>query len=197
MTSKKLVFGKGVCSQGQYAASHDGKLTKTYQTWCNMLSRCYNLNANNINYLGCYVVDEWLEFQVFAEWLHKQEHHDNPDYQLDKDLLVKGNKAYSPETCVLLPYALNSLLTDSAGSRGDYPIGVHYSKSKNRYVAQISVNGKRKHIGYYSDAASASRAYVEAKEKQVKAKALEYMHKIDIKAFTALMDWCSPKHQSH
>lgn len=191
MTSKKLVFGKGVCSQGRYAASHDGKLTKTYQTWCNMLSRCYNLNANNINYLDCYVTDEWLEFQVFADWFHKQEHYNNPDYQLDKDLLIKGSRVYSPDTCILLPYSLNSLLTDSAGSRGDCPIGVHYSKSKNRYVAQISIDGKRKHIGYYHDTASASQAYIEAKEKYVKSKALEYRHKIDTKAFIALMNWRS------
>ena len=52
----------------------------------------------------------------------------NP-FQLDKDLLVKGNKVYNESTCVFLPKEINSVLTKSTASRGDYLIGVCWSKN--------------------------------------------------------------------
>ena len=93
-----------------------------YRAWTAMLKRCYNptYQANNPTYIGCTVCDEWLTFSNFKKWMMRQ---DFQGKQLDKDLLVKGNKLYSPETCVFVDGMINTFTIDSGAIRGDYPIG--------------------------------------------------------------------------
>ena len=44
--------------------------------------------------------------------------------------------------------------------------GITFNKHANKYKAQININGKNKHLGYYETAEEASKAY-EAKAKQI------------------------------
>ena len=50
---------------------------------------------------------------------------------LDKDILCKGNKIYSRDTCVFVPQRINSLFTKCDNARGDNPIGVEDLPSGN------------------------------------------------------------------
>lgn len=71
--------------------------------WHCMLKRCYSKNYPT--YADVFVCDEWLTFSNFSKWLVS-----NPNWQeleLDKDLLVSGNRVYSPNTCVLVPHYIN------------------------------------------------------------------------------------------
>ena len=164
---KRLVQGVGI-NDANYVVrpTINGKtiLCFFYQTWGNMLKRCYSSKFQNEckTYIGCTVDKRWHKFTEFRNWMELQNWHDN---DLDKDILFPGNKIYSPETCIFIPHSLNSLLTDSAASRGKYPQGVTWNKQAKKYVAQININGKAVHIGYFKNIEDAEKAY-----KNVKAK---------------------------
>ena len=71
-----------------------------------------------MSYKGVEVCEEWYNFQNFAEWCETQKFLNAKDvkgksYQLDKDILVKGNKIYSPDTCCFVPPEINSLFINA------------------------------------------------------------------------------------
>jgi len=103
-----LVFGVGV-NDYIHSISDDGKVIKSYKCWSHMLERCYSAKKQlkYPTYIGCTVCDKWLIFSNFKEWYdtnYKEE------FELDKDILVEGNKVYSPDTCCFVPKNINSLI---------------------------------------------------------------------------------------
>ena len=74
---------------------------------------------------------------------------------LDKDILFKGNKVYSPETCCFVPHAVNTLFLNGKKNRGDFPLGVHFDKSKGKYRAEMSFMGRQIKLGTFDTAESA------------------------------------------
>lgn len=133
-----------------------------YQAWSGMLTRSYYTSPNEGNkpqnsYLGCGVVDEWHNFQNFAEWFYRQPRHDDPTYELDKDLKLEGNKTYGPETCVLIPRELNSFL--SYNKSGRFAPGVGQKNNSKNYYASISFRGKRKFLYGFKTIEEASTVY--------------------------------------
>lgn len=97
-----------------------------------------------------------------------QDHEGN---HLDKDILVEGNKVYSPETCVFISAKLNTFLSDGLAKRGKYPVGVCWSSGKSKFQAQCNnpFTGKRGAIGYFNDPAAAAEAYLEKKREYAAA----------------------------
>lgn len=110
------VFGVGYLGVGEYKAKVNYKNTEKYNRWHNMMSRCYSNKwvEKYPNYKGCTVDTEWHNFQNFAQWCEDnfKEYMDDT-WDLDKDILVKGNKHYSAETCCFVPEKLNSKLKNS------------------------------------------------------------------------------------
>lgn len=102
------------------------------------------------------VCSEWLLFSNFRDWWV-----DNSvrGWQLDKDILQKGNLVYSPESCVYVPNYINSLLTDSAAARGECRLGIYFDKHANKFKSQVSLNGKRKHLGLFHTPEQAHKAW--------------------------------------
>jgi len=97
------VHGFGYPGVGCYSISNS---PQAYEAWRGMISRCYckkRLDKYK-TYIGCSVCDEWRSFQVFAKWFS-----DNytEGLHLDKDIRVKGNKVYSPDTCKFVTRAEN------------------------------------------------------------------------------------------
>ncbi|AMR57359.1 putative restriction endonuclease [Pseudomonas phage vB_PsyM_KIL3b] len=109
-----------------------------YNRWYAMIKRCYSEKElkKHPEYRDKYVCSEWLLFSNFKAWMETQ---DWKGKHLDKDLLVQGNKVYSPETCVFVPAWLNSLLTDSEAKRGDLPLGVSRKSLDSKMVNPHSV----------------------------------------------------------
>lgn len=157
--------------------------TWEYNKWMHMLERCYDnkLKERNPTYKDVTCCERWLCFSYFLEDLEKlkQEYNWNEDEKLnlDKDILNKNNKIYSLENCVLIPNYVNSLFIKCDASRGKYPIGVSYNKRDKKYQANCSINGKTKGLGYYNTAEDAFNAYKQAKEKEIKRVANEYVEK--------------------
>jgi len=95
------VFDIGYTGDGDYPPSVNGLDSKSYKVWHCMLQRCYDesILERYPTYRGCTVAEEWHNFQNFAEWF---EENYVEGYQLDKDIKVKGNKIYSPNTCMFV-----------------------------------------------------------------------------------------------
>lgn len=132
----------------------------SYVCFKNMYKRCYHKSEHEYHplYLGCEVSDEWINYSVFHEWFKDRY---KPGYQLDKDILIPGNKIYSPETCVMIPQSLNKFITDRVSARGEWPLGVYLHRPTGKFRAQCSnpFNNKREHIGLFIDAHEAHLAW--------------------------------------
>ena len=157
-----------------------------------MLRRCYSDNSKKKRptYEGCEVSDNFLHYEYFYEWCHKQVGFDNEGWQLDKDLLMKGNKVYSESTCVFIPTEINLVLVKCTASRGKHLIGVHWSNTNKAFVAQVSKNkGKQEYLGYFKTEIEAFKAYKKAKETFIKELANKWKGKIDDRAYNALINY--------
>lgn len=130
-----------------------------YSVWKAMLARCYSSNTKERRptYAGVICCNEWLLFTTFARWF-KQNYIDG--YHLDKDLLIKDNKIYSPRTCTFIPPDINNFLTTSASTRGTLPLGV--SMDGNSFRASI----KSKYICNAADSLTAHKEWQKAKLEQ-------------------------------
>lgn len=164
---------------------------KTYQVWCSMLQRCYNPNTEYArrNYKDCEVSDYFKIFPQFLEWWKMKSDGISVDLQLDKDILVKGNRLYSETTCTLVPRDVNMLLIKRNKARGKYPIGVTYCKRSKKYKAQFSKFNVITNLGSHDSVESAFLAYKIAKEEYVKEVANKYKDVIEEKVYEILMKY--------
>ena len=189
--SSPSVFGIGV-SGTKYQPTINGVTTKEYVLWTNMLERCYSdsFKKRRPTYEGCKVSDNFLYYEYFYEWCHKQVGFGNEGWQLDKDLLVKGNKVYSENTCVFLPREINQLLVKRENMRGRYLIGVHWCNTNKAFRAMVSKNkGKQEFLGIFNTEIEAFNAYKQAKESFVKEQAAKWKSQIDERAYLALINY--------
>ena len=163
------VYGVGIIGT-KYPTSINGERTKEYVAWHNILIRCYDdkLKEKRYTYKDVVCCDEWLLYENFYEWLHGQENFDKwlngGKWCIDKDILVKGNKVYSPETCCLVSSEINLLFTKHDNSRGKLPIGVGRSGNKYRADCSNPFTKKKEYIGSYLTIEEAFQAYKIYKE---------------------------------
>ena len=175
------VYGVGYLGEGKYKAFENGKKTDEYIIWHGMLKRCYDLKLHKkeSTYKGCTVEEYLLNFQHMGEWINRN-YYEIPGEKmcLDKDILYKGNKIYSRETCVFVPQRINLLFTKRDNARGNSPIGTTPNSSGN-YVAQCcDGNGKKIPLGTYSTKEEAFQVYKQYKEKVIKETIDSYKGKI-------------------
>lgn len=188
------VMGIGVV--GDSITKVNGKHTKEYALWRGVLERCYNpkKHLKLPTYIGCSVSDNFKYFPCFEKWCSKQVGFDLTDenskpFHLDKDLLIKGNKVYSEDTCVFVPQEINNLLTKPTIAVNGYPVGVHYCKAKNTYIAQISRGTVGKGLGSFDTPEEAFHVYKQAKEDHIKDVANKWKDQIDPRVYNALMNY--------
>lgn len=164
--------------------------TKEYKLWANMLNRSYNekLHQRKPTYLNCETSSEFLVLSDFCDWCQNQIGFNQPNFELDKDLLAKGNREYHPDKCVFIPKEINSFLRTSSKSRGDLPIGVCKVKSGG-FRAQLKNGAGNKYLGTFSTPELAFQAYKVAKEQAIKNMANKWKDQIDPRAYDALMNY--------
>ena len=120
---EKRTYKVGYLGAGKYKTRENNKKTKVYILWSDLLRRCYCVENKNITYKDCSVCDEWHNFQNFAQWYEDNYYEiEGQCMALDKDILYKGNKIYSPNTCVFVPRKINNLFTKRQNQRGDSKI---------------------------------------------------------------------------
>jgi hypothetical protein len=157
---KKLLFGECVNDSDDLVFSSVSKLKcEYYKRWYHMLIRCYSKKYQEKmpTYIGCTVCEEWKAFSNFKEWMKRQ---DWQGKHLDKDIIVKGNKIYSPETCAFVEPATNTFTTDGSAARGGQPIGVSLHKRCKSYDAHCRDPFLKKlvHLGCFSNPIAAHEA---------------------------------------
>lgn len=189
-------YGVGYMGEGKYKG--DSKHKIIYNHWLHMLRRCYceEFYTKHTTYIDCYVCDEWLNFQNFAKW-HEDNYYvvGNERMSLDKDILVKGNKLYSPSTCIFVPQRINSKFVKCDKQRGNLPIGVSFNKSKNKYCSCCKVyneetnKSKTKHLGDYDTIDDAFLVYKNFKENSIKELAEKYKDVIPKELYEAMMSY--------
>lgn len=174
---EKLVFGVGV-NDADYQLHECITITDEmgkkkpklvwicpfYQKWKSMLRRCYSEEfwKKNPTYEGCSVCEEWLTFSSFKRWMETQ---DWEGKQIDKDVLVSGNKIYGPEACVFVNHNVNVFLTESNTTRGQWAIGVNWDKRLSKFRAQCSDGGgKSKYLGLFQTELEAHLAWLKCKQ---------------------------------
>ena len=152
------VYGVGIIGS-KYPYSENGENNKEYVTWKDMLRRSYNKKGTLPSYKDVICCEEWLYYENFYEWLHSQENFDKWKNlnmsSIDKDILVKGNKIYSPSTCCLVPHCVNNLFDMPNNNKLFH--GVYYNKknTNKKYFARCrNVNISSNHIylgSFYND----------------------------------------------
>ena len=135
-----------------------------YSAWKGMINRCYSekCQKRQPTYIGCSVSESWYSASRFKEWMEKQ---DWEGMQLDKDILVEGNKIYSPDACVFVSQEVNKFLTDKSRCRGDLPIGVSFNKENGKFRSNCSnpFTKKQEHLGYFTCPQEAHQAWRDRK----------------------------------
>ena len=184
------VHGIGITGDSQVRV--DGKHTKEYRLWNNMLKRCYSVGCQKVRptYIDCSVSENFRYLQYFKEWCNNQIGFNSVDekgkpFALDKDILVKGNRVYNEDVCVFVPQEVNLLFTKRDKSRGEYPIGVSFHKSRGMLTATLN----NKYLGYFNTAEQAFQVYKTAKEAYIIEVANKWKDKIDPKVYEALMNY--------
>lgn len=173
-------FNRGYIGEGSYNSK---KHRNSYNIWRKMFDRCYSSRIHKItsSYKDCEVVEEWYNFQNFAKWF---EENYIEGYHLDKDILVKGNKIYSPKTCCFVPNEINALIKTSKPNKDLLPKAIR--KHGNKYQSRVSIKGVKKNLGLFSTPEEAFQKYKEAKENYIKQIANEWKDKIPKKVYEAL-----------
>ena len=194
--SIKDPYSPSVCGVGilgtKYPISEGGVLTKDYELWGSMLVRCYSdtYQKKQPTYKDCEVSENFKYYEYFYEWCQNQIGFGECGFQLDKDLLIKGNKVYSEDSCVFIPREINQVLIKREALRGEHLIGVSWHKRNKAFKATVNKGkGKREHLGLFKTEIEAFNAYKRAKEAFVKEQANKWKDKIDERAYNALMNY--------
>ena len=165
------IISVGYIGEGKYKISENGKITDKYRIYYDMLRRCYDskYQERKPTYKGCGIEGYLLNFQNAAKWIDENYYEIPGEIMcLDKDILCKGNKLYSRETCIFVPERINLLFTKNNKARGKNPIGVDQLPSGNYRVFCKDGNGKSVYLGTYSTKEEAFRIYKQYKEKVIK-----------------------------
>lgn len=194
---EKRVYGVGYLGEGKYKVWENGKQTRVYRTWHGVLQRCYDkkFQEKYSTYIKCAVNEKWLNFQEFGKWF------DNNYYEiegevmhLDKDILCKGNKIYSPENCIFVPQTINTLFTKCDNTRGDSVIGVTLTKNGKYQVQCRLINpqtgkSKQEYLGLYDTQEKGFEVYKYYKEKNIKQVADCYKEQIPEKLYNGMYNY--------
>lgn len=180
---KKLVYGVGVNDLNLESSNI------VYKYWIHILERCYDdgFQKKQPTYIGCTVCDEWKYLSNFKKWFDGKFF--DRYWAIDKDIIVKGNKLYSPNTCSVVPQEINALFPSNRKRRGDLPIGVRRSKNKERYVVTLRLDGKVEYLGTFDEPNDAFNIYKDAKEQYIKKVADKWKEQLEPRVYEALYNY--------
>lgn len=165
--------------------------TKEYKLWQGMLMRCYDhkYRSNNKSYEGCTVSEEFKNFSNFYSWVNLQKGFNKKGWQIDKDLLSNGNKIYSEETCIFLPSVINCAITKGERKLSKTCVGVSFNNRTGKYEVRLSRFGKLERFGNFYTENDAFFEYKKQKQQYLKCLAEKFKQDLDVRAYTALMNY--------
>jgi hypothetical protein len=194
---KPHVFNVGI-TENENTRDEKGNKLKSYKAWNSMLERSYSEKFKNKQpvYKDVTCCDEWKYYKNFKKWFDNNYYEiEGQRMHLDKDILHKGNKIYSPDSCLIVPAIINTLFINCRSNRGEYPIGVYLDKRYNKYKSQCNVfdmntnKTKRISLGRYNTSLEAFNNYKDFKESYIKEVADYYKNKIPNKLYDAMINY--------
>ena len=180
----------GVGIVGLETTSVNGVSLPSYECWRDMLRRCYDEKRlkTHPTYIGCEVCEEWKYYPNFKKWYEDNFYKvEGQRTHLDKDILFKGNKLYSPETCVFVPERINTLFVKKDANRGNLPIGVVFHKRDKVY--EVKVSSSKSYCGRFYTQEEAFNTYKQEKENYIKEVAEQYKNIIPHKLYEAMYEY--------
>ena len=175
-------YHRGLCGVGYSGMKMNTEMrhSVSYYKWKNMVQRCYDKKVHKKykpEYKDKSVCEEWLNYSNFRIWF--DEHYvpcKNNQIDLDKDLLVQGNKVYSPETCVFLLHYQNTMFERSAKDK-------IYEKEDGTFVIG---GGKKK---TYATLKEAEDIVCERNQNRIESVAEKCKGSIPMCAYEAMLNW--------
>ena len=175
-----------------------------FSAYRRMYYRCYRENNHQSH--------PWnTNSTICAEQLNDSNHDDNGFYNfciqyidhyyeiegegsmhLDKDILVKNNRVYSPSTCCIVPPKINDMFGGSSKKADNgLPKGVSYSEKTGKYKPQISnIDGKQlTNIGWYETPEEAQKVYADHRRCLIIATADKYKDLIPDYVYKAIINY--------
>ena len=183
----KNLYGFGYCGIGIHKTSINSKPTKKYSMWKSMLDRCYDdkVQKNRPTYIGCNVSESWNCYQVFGDWY---EENYNPEYMqgwhLDKDILVKGKRVYSPETCCFVPNEINILFKTKFEQSKNFKSGIRLTPT-----LKYNLRCNTQHIGNFNTYEEAKLKCVIFRKQHIKKIADKWKHLITSIVYNAMINF--------
>lgn len=187
----RSVCGIGFLGVGVHKASIKNKHTLSSYSWRHMLQRCYDEKRQDKNptYKGVKVCEEWHNFQNFAAWYEKNY---KPEimqgWHLDKDIICKDCRIYSPENCCFVPREINSLFTKKNSKQTGLPIGVFKNRSGG-FKSVMTIGGKSVHLGTTYNIEESFKLYKKQREKRIKEVAEKWKDLIDSRVYEAMINY--------
>lgn len=113
-----------------------------YNIWRNVILRAKI--HTNIYYENWYfdvnMIDSWFYFPNFLDWFLEQPNYiedilnilsiERTRFELDKDILKKGNRLYSDLTCCLVPESINKSFTYAKKDNMNLPVGLCFTSDR-------------------------------------------------------------------
>ena len=171
---RKLVYGIGINDVMISGFS----TSKIGRRWYNIIKRTDRRNPNiygfETTYKDCTLDPRWFKLSAFKEWSEQWDDYENKE--IDKDILIPGNKIYGPETCLMVSKSVNLFFRPNIKrnlARGVHHVSKFKEGGKNPYSASIvrwSEKLKKKsriHLGHYPTIEEASAAYESARKEEI------------------------------
>lgn len=138
------------------------------------MRRCYSEKDRHIypTYKGVEILEEWKCFENFAQWF---EENYTEGFALDKDLICKDCKIYSPETCSFVPQEINNLLVEG-GKKRELPRGIR--KINKRYQVRLGTCEGTKYLGCFDTIEEANCAYITGRNNYIDQQAEKWKSKL-------------------
>lgn len=188
VAKKEIVRGEvkddlmpSVCGIGFMGCGDYNSKSPAYKVWQSMIKRCYSSKDKEQPYAGVVVCKDWHDFQHFAEWYNSYPYDREPGWELDKDLILKGNKEYGPSVCSFLPTEVNSCVIKLGG--------VYFHNKSGKYIAQCRTSKASRYIGLYLTEYAAMEAYNEEKHLRLTELCEKYQGKIHPRVLENLRSW--------
>jgi hypothetical protein len=165
---RKLIYGVGVND----VMIPEFTKTRTWRTWTGIIRRTDMRDPkwleNKPSYQDCTLDSRWYKLSAFKEWIEQWEDFENKE--VDKDILIAGNKLYGPDTCLMVRPIVNKWFMPNPNSSSNLPRGVTKSKKGciKPYRSQINtISGKKIALGYFLTIEEASAAYELARKNEI------------------------------
>lgn len=184
------VYGVGYIGQGEYGTLINGKLSKAYDVWHSFLRRSYwkGYHASEKSYKDTTVCEAWKCFQTFAKWFYKNYNSETmKGWDLDKDILVKGNKIYSPKTCCFVPLEINKFFCKTKEGKLGLKVGVKINGSG--FQCRVHINGERLTSKTFKTQEEAFFFYKTEKEEYAKVLAEKWKNLIPKEIYNKLIEY--------